>query len=105
MARAATSASVMPMCFENAVWPMPTIAARGRGTAGGVAHRDGGMHAKCLPELDGPPLAQPRHDDLLGDAILRMAQLRTLGADRVQVVARVRELTVHLVGRSGLLEH
>jgi hypothetical protein len=35
IARQATSASVMPICFANVVWPMPTMAARGFGTGPG----------------------------------------------------------------------
>src|SRR5262249_2830362 len=84
MAVAATSASVTPRCFENADWPMPTMAAaRGR-----------------TAPLHGPALTQPGQDRLVGEAALRMRQPRARLPDGVEVVPGPGELGQLLVLRS-----
>src|SRR5262249_11397762 len=84
MAVAATSASVTPRCFENADWPMPTMAAaRGR-----------------TAPLHGPAPTQPGQDHLVCDAVLRMRQLRACLPDRIEVVPGPGELGPLLVLRS-----
>src|SRR4029453_2587695 len=53
---------------------------------------------------DRPPPAQPRQEDVVGRPFLRIAQLRALGTDRIEVVARPRQLGPLLVGRRARVE-